>query len=1076
MKLNCQNWSLKTCKIIVNLIIVIYGTPINARQNPIASIPTYRLSNYLLAQVTPDTTLGDESSVVTPNAEVKGLPSELISGGAPRGINLFHSFAEFNVGGGQQVYFANPTGIENILTRVTGGNVSNIFGTLGVDGAANLFLLNPNGIIFGTNARLDVAGSFLASTAESALFENGVEFSAKNPQASPLLTVKMPIGLQLGNNPAPIQVNDASLEVQPNRNLALIGGNVEIDRSRLQAPEGRINLGGLSASGTVNLQGDGSFSFPDGIARSDLSLAEGSIVDVSSAIGGNIAVNARNLNLADKSILNAGIAPGLGEINARSGDIKISATDNISQSSGIQNRVNENARGNAGNIQVQTGSLQLTGGSFFSTSTFGLGNAGNIFIDASNDIRLDGLNSRIASGTVLSSVGRGGEVKIRAESMQLRDRAILNNSIGGIGDAGNIDIQTDGAIELINSNILNTVEENARGNAGDIKIRANSLSISDRGSIATLTLGKGNAGNIDIQTDGAIELTGLRQGLDSTPELFASIDSRANSNAEGNAGNIKIKGRAVSITKGLALESSNFSLLEGKAGDVSIDASDSVLISNSGINALREEGIGNAGNISINAKTIATKIGSFLDSSNLGEGDSGSISLRASSISLEDPFIRSQITGIGNAGELNIEAEDSLSMTGTPNSSEPTVTIATFGPSSGGNINLRARSITLDNKVVVNASTFDVGKGGNINVETDTLTATRGGRINANTSGAGNAGNIKINARKEVIFEGAASFPNQRGETSVRKSGTSTSVQEGVLVDQGVFVEDDELSDLDKETFKELLNDATGNAGNIKLETGKLTITNGAAIEANTSGSGNSGNVNLKVRDLFLLRNNSNISTTAGTELAGGDGGNIAIDAGLLVGLENSDITANAFTGSGGKIKIAAESILGLETRQKPTPLNDITASSLQNPQLDGIVEIISPDFDPSRGSVQLPNQPIEARVVQACTPSDELAQSEFVVTGRGGLPNTSKEILNPDLGWEDWRGAEEKMLSSRQPKPSLVISEVQASQSDKKIIEAQGWKLTSKGNIILTAQPTTARIGHSWQPPDRCQMLQPKN
>ncbi|MBE9115954.1 filamentous hemagglutinin N-terminal domain-containing protein [Lusitaniella coriacea LEGE 07157] len=139
-----------------------------------------------LAQLIPDTTLGAENSVVTPI----DLLNQRIDGGAARGINLFHSFLEFNIGNGSSVYFANPTGIENILTRVTGNNASNILGTLGVLGNANLFLINPNGIYFGENAQLDVSGSFLATTADGIQLGTQGYFSATDPQSSQLLSVQ----------------------------------------------------------------------------------------------------------------------------------------------------------------------------------------------------------------------------------------------------------------------------------------------------------------------------------------------------------------------------------------------------------------------------------------------------------------------------------------------------------------------------------------------------------------------------------------------------------------------------------------------------------------------------------------------------------------------------------------------------------------------------------------------------------------------------------------------------------------------------------------------------------------------
>ena len=138
-----------------------------------------------LAQITPDATLGEEGSLVVPDAFVRGDLADLIEGGAVRGENLFHSFLEFNVGDGQRVYFANPDGIGSILSRITGSDPSDIFGTLGVDGPADLFLLNPNGILFGEDAVLDIEGSFYGTTADAiklgdALFSverlNSIEF------------------------------------------------------------------------------------------------------------------------------------------------------------------------------------------------------------------------------------------------------------------------------------------------------------------------------------------------------------------------------------------------------------------------------------------------------------------------------------------------------------------------------------------------------------------------------------------------------------------------------------------------------------------------------------------------------------------------------------------------------------------------------------------------------------------------------------------------------------------------------------------------------------------------------------
>lgn len=199
-----------------------------------------------LAEVTPDTTLGAERSRVTPDAQVRGGLADLIEGGAERGANLFHSFTDFNVEELQRVYFANPAGIDNIISRVTGTNPSSILGTLGVDGAANLFLLNPHGIIFGANAQLDIQGSFVASTANSITFGDGSSFSA-NPDNSSLLTVSVPLGLQYGTNQAGAIANAGNLAVGSGQTLSLSGGTVTSTGS-LTAAGGRVEVLGNQVS------------------------------------------------------------------------------------------------------------------------------------------------------------------------------------------------------------------------------------------------------------------------------------------------------------------------------------------------------------------------------------------------------------------------------------------------------------------------------------------------------------------------------------------------------------------------------------------------------------------------------------------------------------------------------------------------------------------------------------------------------------------------------------------------------------------------------------------------------------
>ncbi len=297
--------------------------------------------NSALAQIVPDRTLGAESSVINPNVNIEGTLSNQIEGGAIRGTNLFHSFEEFSVREGQGVYFVNPVGVEHILSRVTGNSVSQILGKLGVLGNADLFLINPNGIVFGPNATLDLKGSFLATTANSLIFEDGTQFSAKDYAASPLLTISIPAGLQFRETAGSIlnQSQEQStlgpgLVVQPVKTLALVGGNITMQGGRITVPRGRIELGSVAGTGQVRLQQIDSgwaLSYEDVHKFQDIELTQSltsnnglfgisSLDTVSEDIlgGGSIHVEGRRVTLTNGS-----------QIVGSGADIVVSASETV---------------------------------------------------------------------------------------------------------------------------------------------------------------------------------------------------------------------------------------------------------------------------------------------------------------------------------------------------------------------------------------------------------------------------------------------------------------------------------------------------------------------------------------------------------------------------------------------------------------------------------------------------------------------------------------------------------------------------------------------------------------------------
>lgn len=191
-------------------------------------------ANYTLAQITPDRSLTN-NSIVTPNGSVFN-----INGGTQAGRNLFHSFQQFSVFKGETASFNNGPDIQNVISRVTGGSASTIDGFIKVNGTANLFFINPSGIVFGKNASLDIRGSFVASTASAIKFADGSEFNANASQTSPLLTISVPLGLQLGKTAGGITVQESTLKVNPGKTLALVGGDVGLNGASLQAPNGRV--------------------------------------------------------------------------------------------------------------------------------------------------------------------------------------------------------------------------------------------------------------------------------------------------------------------------------------------------------------------------------------------------------------------------------------------------------------------------------------------------------------------------------------------------------------------------------------------------------------------------------------------------------------------------------------------------------------------------------------------------------------------------------------------------------------------------------------------------------------------
>jgi filamentous hemagglutinin family protein len=700
------------------------------------------------AQVVPDNTLpaGERS-------QVSGNPNFQIDGGARRGGNLFHSLSQFSVPTGGTAFFNNAADVQNILTRVTGGSISNIDGLIRANGTANLFLLNPNGIIFGKDASLNIGGSFVATTANAIGFGNLGFFSASNPEApSALLTINPSALLFNQIAAAPIQNSstapagstltgaDASgLRVRDGRSLLLVGGNISMDGGRLNAFGGRVELGGFSGAGTVGLNVDGnnlSLSFPNSVERSNIFLSNGAQVNVIAGNGGSIAINARNLEMTEESRLYAGIDSGLGSNNSKAGNISVNATGaiNLDNRSEIANRVQPQANGQGGDVKISARTLHLEGGAQVLTETSGAGKAGSLSVDA-QDVRVIGesADGRVPSGLGASaepnSTGDAGDLTIKTNTLLVRGAQISTNT-SGVGKAGSLSVDAQD-VQIIGtsangqfpSGLFTTTTPNSTGDAGDLTIKTNTLLLRDGAQVLASTSGVGKAGSLRVDAQD-MQLI----GTSANGQLPSGLYADAQPNSTGNAGNLTIKTNTLLLRDGAQIRTATFGA--GKGGSLSVDAQN-VQIIGIGTTANRQypsalvagtapNSTADAGDLTIKTNTLLLRDGAALIVQSSGTGAAGNMTINARSIRLDNNAVFS-----ANTRSALVD----------PNREQATI-----------NINSQDLILTRNSNITTNATGVNVF-GGNIRINTDNLVAVpkENSGISANSANF-RGGNVTIRA------------------------------------------------------------------------------------------------------------------------------------------------------------------------------------------------------------------------------------------------------------------------------------------------------------------------------------------
>lgn len=655
-------------------------------------LSVWPLNSRGVAQIVPDGTLPDRS-VVTSNGN-----RFTIEGGTTAGGNLFHSFTEFSLPTGNEAFFNNSLTIENIISRITGGKISNVDGLIRANGIANLFLINPNGIVFGPNASLNIGGSFIGTTANSFLFEDGSSYSALNPEVTPLLSVKVPIGLQLGSNSGAIRVEgnghsltlenpifsaiagagntQAGLGVQPGKTLALVGGHLLLSGGLLTAPGGRIELGSVD-SGRVHLTSNvlnSTFSYEGVQNFRDIEMHQKALADASGEDPGSIQVQGRHITLTDGSLIliqNQGDRPG-----------------------------------------------------------------GSIRLDAAESLQIRGITSdgRIRSGLAVETVGlgNGGDVTVSTSRSLLQSGARINTATFSSAKAANIIVNTSDFLLLSEASPLNpsansaiTASTFSEGNAGDITLSTRQLTLLNGGLISAPSLGTGSGGNVNVNASESVEVI----GVNASNTQFSTLGSTAFN--IGDAGTLTIETRDLVLRNGGSITSSTFAI--GSAGNIVVNASESVQMSGtagSGRRSFIESSAiplnersqqlfrvppvlsGASGNVTLNTPVLRLTDGTQIGVRNEGSGDGGSVAIAADSVAIAARSNITAATTSGEGGNISLTVRDALQL-----SNESQITTSAGGIGNGGNMTIDAGTIvSLQNSdIIANALQ---GRGGQIQINT----------------------------------------------------------------------------------------------------------------------------------------------------------------------------------------------------------------------------------------------------------------------------------------------------------------------------------------------------------------------
>ncbi|MBD2251343.1 filamentous hemagglutinin N-terminal domain-containing protein [Nostoc parmelioides] len=1003
------------------------------------------------AGIIQDSTLPKNTNVTVTSGK-DGDTSFIIDGGTAIGNNLFHSFSKFSLLKGQNAYFNSTENILNIFSRVTGGEVSNIDGLITSRSRVNLFLINPNGIIFGANAQINIQGSFVASTADSVRFAEGGEFLAKPSSVTPLLNVTIPIGLQYGANSGSIQLQGKSiyqpstLQVEGSQTLALIGGNVILENAHLSTikSEGRIEIGSVASAGLVGIESVNSgflFKFDEVSEFGDIQLSSGTNINSL----GDLNLTGKNIVIQDASL------------NVFS-NLTVNAQESVQlmDSSAIDTRSSHNL---PGNHTINTRKLLLNNQSFIGI------NGGNLEVNASDAVELTsdlkGTPSRIYATASDGDVANGNlTINTRDVLVENGSQIITNSSsafsgiivrnmskkaILTINASDSVTLRGSSFDEVYSSGVFSQTDGDAK--AGDLTINTRVLRIEDGAQVIARNLSAGKSGNLTVNASDKVLIIGTSP-KGAIPGNWPN-DSELDEQVPRTVGPLKellITGvlRRDSLPSGIFTDS----VSSGDAGMITINTGE-LTAQNGGRISADTFSAGKGGDLIINATDKVELIGTAVNGVASGL------------------FTRTGSSATGNAGSLTIVTGNLLVRDGAQ------VSVSTFGTAQGGNLFVQAaegikligvpqRNITSG--LFAQANRYATGDAGSLKIDTSTLVVRDGAQVSASTFGAGKGGDLFVQASEIKLIGTAADASFSSGLFTVATANSTGSA--------GKLTVNADVLDVQQGAGVAVQSSGKGSAGNLNINARRIRLDDQAFISADTRDNGSDSkrsqaNINLRSHNLILSRDSSFTTNATGNNVIGG---NINIDTNTLVAIQNSDISANSADFRGGRININAQNIFGTKFRNQRTANSDITATGA-SPELSGAVEITSPDVDPSQSLSQLPSEAVDVsnQISQECRIDEATAQrqNQFIITGRGGIPTNPYEILDNTAVITDWVTVNDvntvAHIETNLPKEENTAADT--------IVEAQGWVYDAQGNLVLTAAATKITRHSSGLTTDFCRV-----